>query len=53
MKVFPIPGDSQRDMAELFDATKQNISRVDPAATVKDFLMVQIEGGREVQRPVK
>ena len=53
---------TQLDMAELFDATKQNISlhlknifedgELDPAATVKESLTVQIEGGREVQRPV-
>jgi hypothetical protein len=53
---------TQLEMAELFDATKQNISlhlknifedgELDPAATVKDSLTVQIEGGREVQRPV-
>ena len=49
-------------MADLFDATKQNISlhlknifgdgELAPAATVKESLTVQIEGGREVQRPV-
>jgi hypothetical protein len=53
---------SQLEMAELFDATKQNISlhlknifedgELDPAATVKDSLTVQTEGSREVQRPV-
>lgn len=53
---------TQLEMAELFDATKQNISlhlknifeegELDPAATVKDSLTVQIEGNREVQRPV-
>jgi len=53
---------TQLEMAELFDATKQNISlhlknlfadgELDPAATVKESLTVQIEGGREVQRPV-
>lgn len=53
---------TQLEMAELFDATKQNISlhlknifeegELDPAATVKDSLTVQIEGSREVQRPV-
>ncbi len=53
---------TQLDMAELFDATKQNISlhlknvfedgELDPAATVKESLTVQIEGSREVQRPV-
>jgi hypothetical protein len=53
---------TQLEMAELFDATKQNISlhlknifedgELDAAATVKDSLTVQIEGGREVNRPV-
>jgi hypothetical protein len=53
---------TQWEMAELFDATRQNISlhlknlfeegELDPAATVKDSLTVQIEGSREVQRPV-
>lgn len=53
---------TQLDMAELFDATKQNISlhlknifedgELDPAATVKESLTVQIEGSREVRRPV-
>ena len=53
---------TQLDIAELFDATKQNISlhlknlfeegELDPAATVKESLTVQIEGSREVQRPV-
>ena len=53
---------AQLEMAELFDATKQNISlhlknifedgELDPAATVKESLTVQIEGNREVQRPV-
>jgi len=53
---------TQLEMAELFDATKQNISlhlknlfeagELDPAATVKESLTVQIEGNREVQRPV-
>ena len=51
---------TQLEMADLFDATKQNISlhlknlfedrELDPAATVKESLTVQIEGGREVQR---
>ena len=54
---------TQLEMAELFDATKQNISlhlknffedgELDPAATVKESLTVQIEGARKVQRPVK
>lgn len=53
---------TQLEMAELFDATKQNISlhlknvfedgELAPAATVKESLIVQIEGSREVQRPV-
>lgn len=53
---------TQLEMAELFDATKQNISlhlknvfedgELDPAATVKESLTVQIEGRREVQRTV-
>lgn len=51
---------TQLEMAELFDATKQNISlhlknlfedgELDAAATVKESLTVQIEGSREVQR---
>ncbi len=53
---------TQLEMAELFDATKQNISlhlknlfadgELDPAATVKESLTVQTEGSREVQRSV-
>jgi len=53
---------TQLEMAELFDATKQNISlllknlfdegELNPAATAKESLTVQIEGSREVQRPV-
>lgn len=53
---------TQSEMAELFDATKQNISlhlknifedgELDPAATVKESLTVQIEGSRQVQRTV-
>lgn len=53
---------TQLEMAELFDATKQNISlhlknifedgELDPVATVKESLTVQIEGSRQVQRPV-
>jgi len=53
---------TQLEMAELFDATKQNISlhlknvfedgELDMAATVKESLTVQTEGSREVQRPV-
>jgi len=51
---------TQLEMAELFDATKQNISlhlknlfedgELEPVATVKESLTVQIEGNREVQR---
>ena len=53
---------TQLDMAELFAASKQNISlhlknifqdgELDPAATVKESLTVQTEGARKVQRPV-
>jgi hypothetical protein len=53
---------TQLEIAELFDASKQNISlhlknifqdgELDPAATVKESLTVQNEGGREVRRPV-
>ena len=53
---------TQLEMAELFDATKQNISlhlknlfedgELDVAATVKESLTVQTEGTRQVQRPV-
>ena len=53
---------TQLEMAELFDATKQNISlhlknvfgdgELEPAATVKESLTVQTEGVRQVQRPV-
>ena len=53
---------TQLDIAELFDATKQNISlhlknifedgELDAAATVKESLTVQTEGTRKVQRPV-
>lgn len=53
---------TQLDMAELFHATKQNISlhlknifdegELDPAATVKKSLTVQTEGAREVRRTV-
>lgn len=52
---------AQFEMAELFDATKQNISlhlknlfqdgELDAAATVKGSLTVQTEGTRKVQRP--
>jgi hypothetical protein len=53
---------TQLEIAELFDATKQNISlhlkniiedgELDAAATVKESLTVQSEGTRKVQRPV-
>ena len=53
---------TQLEMADLFDATKQNISlhlknifedgELEPAATVKESLTVQIEGSREVQRAI-
>lgn len=49
-------------MADLFQTTKQNISQhiqniydegeLDPDATVKKFLTVQIEGNREVEREI-
>lgn len=51
---------TQSDIAELFQTTKQNVSQhiqgifedgeLDAAATVKDFLTVQSEGGRSVRR---
>lgn len=51
---------TQMEMAELFNATKQNISlhlknvfadgEIDPAATVKESLTVQTEGSRPVSR---
>lgn len=53
---------TQLEMADLFATTKQNISlhlqnifedgELQEAATVKESLTVQIEGGRQVQRPV-
>src|SRR5690606_24008892 len=53
---------TQLEMADLFDATKQNVSlhlknifedgELDPTATVKESLTVQLEGSRQVQRPV-
>jgi hypothetical protein len=53
---------TQLEIAELFDATKQNISlhlrnifedgELEPSATVKESLTVQIEGARQVRRPV-
>ncbi|MEO5332933.1 MAG: hypothetical protein H7839_12990 [Magnetococcus sp. YQC-5] len=52
----------QLEMAELFNASKQNISlhlkniyqdgELDPAATVKESLTVQTEGARDVRRSV-
>jgi len=54
---------SQAQMTDLFQTTKQNISlhisnifkegELDPAATVKEYLTVQIEGNREIRRNVK
>jgi len=53
---------TQLEMAELFNASKQNISlhlkniyqdrELDPAATVKESLTVQTEGVRDVRRSV-
>lgn len=54
---------TQKDMAELFQTTKQNISahlqnvyeegELQPEATVKKYLTVQTEGKREVSRQVE
>ena len=54
---------SQKMIAELFQTTTQNITmhlnniyeteELDPIPTCKDFLQVQIEGGREVSRKTK
>ena len=54
---------SQRDMAELFQTTPQNITQhiavlfeereLVEAATCKDFLQVQTEGKRQVRRALK
>ncbi|MDU9051002.1 MAG: RhuM family protein [Candidatus Electrothrix sp. Rat3] len=54
---------TQKHMAELFQTTVPNINlhlknifeegELDPLATVKDFLTVQSEGGREVKRTKK
>jgi hypothetical protein len=54
---------SQAQMVELFQTTKQNISlhikniyeegELDEFSTVKDYLTVQTEGKREVQRSLK
>lgn len=51
---------TQAQMADLFQTTKQNISfhlknvfsegELSPGATVKDYLTVQVEGGRSVSR---
>jgi hypothetical protein len=54
---------SQSQMVELFQTTKQNISlhirkiyeegELQELATVKDYLTVQMEGSREVQRRIQ
>jgi hypothetical protein len=54
---------TQVQMAELFQTTRQNISlhvnnvfaenELQKSATIKDSLIVQNEGGREVKRPVE
>ena len=54
---------SQKKMAELFDTTPQNITQhlkniynekeIDQKTTCKDFLQVQNEGGRDVERKSK
>ncbi|MDO8582036.1 MAG: virulence RhuM family protein [bacterium] len=54
---------TQKKMAELFDTTSQNITQhlkniykereVDQEATRKDFLQVQEEGGRSIERNTK
>ena len=54
---------SQAQMCALFQTTKQNISlhiqhvfeeeEVDPSATVKSYLTVQLEGARQVRRVVE
>ena len=54
---------SQQQMAELYDTTKQNVSlhiknifdeeELDEDSTVKEFLTVQQEGNRNVERKVK
>src|SRR5260221_7606031 len=53
---------SHRDMAELFQTTKQNVNfhiqnifdeaELTPEATVKDYLTVRTEGSRQVERRV-
>ena len=54
---------SQRSIAELYQTTPQNITlhikniytdrELDEVSTCKEFLQVQIEGGREVEREIK
>lgn len=54
---------TQAEIAELFETTPQNVTQhiralyeegeLDEAATCKDFLQVQDEGGRQVQRTLK
>jgi len=54
---------TQRQMAELFETTKQNVSlhiqnafsegELRPEATVKEYLTVQTEGNRQVERLVE
>ncbi|PIQ73564.1 cell filamentation protein Fic [Candidatus Roizmanbacteria bacterium CG11_big_fil_rev_8_21_14_0_20_36_8] len=54
---------TQKKIAELFDTTPQNITQhlkrifadreIDPSATCKDFLQVQNEGGRKIERTTK
>lgn len=54
---------SQAQMAELFQTTKQNVSlhirnlfdegELEPLATVKEFLTVQLEGERDVRRAIE
>ena len=53
---------SQKSMAELFQTTVPNINmhlknifeegELDPQATIKDFLIVRLEGAREVNRNI-
>ena len=54
---------SQMQMAELFQTTKQNVSlhiknvfeesELDPSSTVKEYLTVQKEGNRNVERSIE
>lgn len=54
---------TQKKMAELFDTTPQNITQhlkniykegeINQVATCKDFLQVQNEGGRTIERNAK